>query len=305
MELLDFPIEVPKYSHKVFVHVFGDIHRASLGCDAQQLRSDINQVKHANETREDESHYWIGLGDWHNAIGPKDRRHDAAAIATEFREYVGDDLFQREASTLVSEFEAIKQWGIGILTGNHEATIAKTGEFNPSIYVAERLNLPYLGYSALVRFTVRALNATRVYVVMAYCHHGTGASRTKGGKMNMLWNMRDVVDADVYVVGHVHELVDFPVARMAGTRKGAFRLKERELLFVNGGTYQKAYAAEKAQKGGFNPNRVVRPDYAEVKAYTPSIIGHNGWMMTQKHVTKISNRGPQWQTRLKRVDFRR
>ena len=306
MELLDLPIQLSRLGEPVWVHLLTDLHRASLGCDSKQWRSDINQIKHAVE-KKGEKHYWLGGGDLLNAIGPKDRRHDTAAIAPEFRDHIGDDLFQAEASAIVSELRSIRDYGIGIGMGNHEATIARQGEFNPSRYIAEHLNLPYLGYSALIRF--RLMHGGNSQSVICFWHHGYGAARTKGGKLNMLWGLRDVVEADVYCTGHVHELIDFPESRLSGTRRGAFRLHQQEILFVNGGTYQKAYATgAKSQKAfKFDPDHFVRPDYAEVKAFRSAVIGHNGWRMQKAHSgNKDRNRSePQWSVRLKRVDFRR
>jgi hypothetical protein len=240
MELLDYPIDLESLSEKINIHLFGDIHRAALGCDAKQLRSDVNQIKVGNE--KGERHLWVGMGDWCNSIGPKDKRHDSAAVAPEFVEYMGDDLFRVEASALASEFKPIAQYGIGMITGNHEDGIARRSEYNPARDIAERLDIPYLGYSAIIRFRLRHGNHTEC--VIFHLHHGTGASRTKGGKMNMLYNMRDVVQADIYAVGHVHEVLDFPEVRMTVTRAGKLRLVQKPLLFINCGTYLKAYATD-------------------------------------------------------------
>ena len=297
MELLDFPIKLKSSKQKVTIHGLGDIHRAALGCDSKQLRSDISQIKAGHERGE--LHYWLGTGDWSNAIGPKDKRHDAAAIAPEFQEFVGDNLFGTEASVLASEFKPIAHLGIGMGMGNHEDSIAKYNEYNPAKDIAERLDIPYLGYSAIIR--LRLTSPSNSATVLIFWHHGKGAAVTKGGKLNMLYGMRDIVQADVYMVGHVHELLDFPEVRLSVNRRGTLRLIEDEILFINTGTYLKAYATDVAPlaRGSFDHSSRVRPDYAEKKGYRPAIIGHNGFQIQMVRKTK------GWVTRLKRVDFRR
>jgi len=303
VELLDFPVKLRNSLAKVYIHCFSDIHRSASGCDHAKLRSDINKLKHLNETTTD-LHYWFGGGDWCNAIGPKDKRHDAAAIAPGFRDYIGDDLFGYEASVLSSEFRCIREWGIGVGMGNHEASVAKYNEFNPAKRIAESLDLPYLGYSALVRFRMY-LPRRGASTALMYWHHGAGAARSAGGKLNMLMRMRDVVLADVYVVGHVHEIIDVPKIRMTATRKGKLMLEARPVLFVNSGTYQKGYATdtEPQEAGKYNhrdPGDEVRPDYAEKAAYEPSVIGHNGFSMRMVHKTKEGGKTLD----LRRVDWR-
>ena len=299
MELLDFPIQLRKTTEPVFIHVFSDIHRAAAGCDIAQLRSDINRLKHSVE-KKGEQHYWLGGGDWINGIGPKDKRLDSAAIAPAFQKFVGDDLFGAEAHSIASEFRKIRDYGIGIGTGNHEDAVARHGEFNPSKRIAAALELPYLGYSAVIRFCIR--KGTRsLGSCIAYWHHGKGAAASKGGKVNMLFGMRDVIEADVYIVGHVHEPIDFPESRLSVPHAGKMRLKERDLVFINSGTYLKAYETVGAAQKPFtyDEERQVRSDYAEKKAYRPSVIGHNGWRMTVGR-----GQGDYKQILNKRLDFR-
>lgn len=304
MELLDFPIQLDYETEWVYVHLFTDIHRAASGCDAKKLRKDIAELKDSVE-KKGEKHYWIGGGDWANSIGIKDRRHDAGAIAPEFRQYIGDHMFAMETAVLCKEFESIRDYGIGIGMGNHEDVIAKSGEYNPAKAIAEQLDLPFMGYSAVIRFNLKPPGGRGGGVALAYWHHGIGAARAKGGKVNMLYNMRDVIDADVYLVGHVHELIDFPEMRLSVNRRGKLKLYERNLLFINGGTYQRSYPVGVKAQGPlkFNHEDIVRPDYGEKKGYRPSLIGHNGWRM--RRCRKTFDGKSQWIVDLRRVDYKR
>ena len=46
-----------------------------------------------------------------------------------------------------------------------------------------------------------------VYTV--YATHGSGGGRKEGGKINRLADLAQIVDADVYIMGHVHTPATF------------------------------------------------------------------------------------------------
>lgn len=271
MELLDYPIEM-RAGDRLYLHCFSDIHREALGCDAKALRSDISKLRVACERGE--IHRWIGGGDWLNCVNPKDKRFDAAAVHPEFRDFIGDDLMGAVTAKLVGEFDPIKQYCIGVGAGNHELAAAKYNEYNAAKDIARRLDVPYLGYSTLIR--IRMKDEHRTVNLFVYWHHGTGASATTAGKVKAALKLQDVVKADIYFSGHTHEQFEVPRVRLEGASRGALRLIARPQLFINAGTYLKTYLSDTvAQKAGaFNENAVPRPDYSEVKMYQPSVIGH-------------------------------
>lgn len=291
------PIRTKSWKDPIHVHVFSDIHRAAEGCDARKLRSDIASLKARVEAGE--CHRWLGGGDWSNAIGPKDKRFDVSAVGKEFQSSAGDDLFGTEVRKLAEEFAPIREWGIGVAEGNHESTIARGGDFNPTIAVASRLNLPYLGYSALIRFRLSSNDdKDHTASVLFYWHHGYGAGRAKGSKMNMLYRLHEIIDADVYGCGHTHETMDFPAVKLSATRRGALRLQKRDVLYFNSGTYLKTFPTDvKPQtKQAFDEKRSLRPDYGERAGYAPTPIGHSGFVIRREH-------GDNWSTRLEKVQF--
>lgn len=283
MELVEHDVPLSEYKEPVYLHCFSDIHRSAVGCDVKKLHKDIESIRKGLERGE--KHFWFGGGDFNNSIGARDKRFDHTQVRREFSDYSGDDLHQQEARTLATEFEPIKHVCLGIGTGNHERAVAKYNDFNSSIYLAERLNVPYLGYSALMRLTFRLPHGNSIPCLIHF-HHGMGAARTRASKVKAMEHFRDVVtNADLYFSGHTHEWIDFPSVRMEGSRRGAFQLQQREIMFVNSGTYLKAYpTTKKPQKGGkYDPTRIVHVDYAEMAAYTPNVIGHNGVVIQVHH----------------------
>lgn len=282
MELVDYTITLKNTKQPVYLHCFSDIHRSAVGCDVRKLLTDIAKIQ-AGEAR-GECHRWFGGGDFCNSVGVKDKRYDHTQVRPEFANYSGDDLFQQETRVLASEFAPIKHLCLGIGTGNHERSVAKYNDYNAIVGLCERLDVPYLGYSALLRIKMGKEAARNTCLI--YWHHGVGAARTKSSKARAMESFRDVVtNADVYFSGHTHEWMNFPSIRMEGTRKGTLRLVQREVMFVNSGTYLKAYPTTKTAQttGKFDNNRAVHVDYAEMAGYLPNVIGHNGVVLTLEH----------------------
>ena len=282
MELVAHRIELPKWGTKLYIHLITDVHREAAGCDATAFRRDIRKIREANERKDGKQiHYWIGGGDWNNGIGTPDKRFDGTAVSTQFQKYLTTNLHMAVCRQLVREASPIKEWCLGYGRGNHEDGVIKYNQFDPADYVARSLDTNYLGYSAGIRITI-GIEGTNQHrdTIFIYWHHGYGASRSKGGKKNMLYNLRDQLVADVYMTGHVHEPEAFEGTRMHLTVKGQLRQVARNILFINGGTYQKNYMPEGGVgqvAGEYNEGHQVEVDYAEKKAYTPSVIGHYGF----------------------------
>jgi hypothetical protein len=304
MELIAHEITLPTLSTPLYLHNITDVHREAAGCDKRKFLADIATIAKANEQPEERGlHYWIGGGDWNNGIGAKDRRWDAVAVSPEFKHFVGLGLHQAVAMRLVEEAKPIAPWCLGCGRGNHEDGVIRFNDYDPALDVARGLDVNYMGYSAGIRLTIRAKGQTHSTTLIVYWHHGHGAARTKGAKVNMLHGLRDKLDADVFFTGHLHEAVAFTGVRMSLTRRGVLRQVARPRVYVNGGTYLKGYHVCKAQAaGGYNAGHGVLVDYSEKAAYDPAVIGHWGCMFRLKK--EGSDRSARWAHELKAVDFR-
>jgi len=94
---------------------------------------------------------------------------------------------------------------IAIVTGNHEYRIWKESGNDIAEDLSFMLDVPYAREGALVNVKVGEYrNKGRVNYTI-YGTHGRGTGRTKGAKINMLRRLRDIVLADVYVMGHIHD----------------------------------------------------------------------------------------------------
>ena len=135
----------------------------------------------------------------------------------------------------------------GSVKGNHcERTEREVG-ISLSEYIADKLGIPYFGPEVLfkVRFGKNKHWRNAYYTV--YVTHGTGGGRTKGAKANNLDRLKDMVLADVYCMGHTHDQMILTGA-VFEPDKNMDRINEREIYFVNSGSFMKkgdGYAAMK------------------------------------------------------------
>lgn len=113
---------------------------------------------------------------------------------------------------LYQKFYPLAQSGqlIGIFDGNHCERIIRQGAKSPMKALAERLGVTYFPNECAYLFW-RVGNGSggkgdkyRPFNYTMLLHHGRGGGRTPGGKLNKVWQLRDMAPADIYVMGHVH-----------------------------------------------------------------------------------------------------
>lgn len=92
---------------------------------------------------------------------------------------------------------------IGIHTGNHENRTSLLVQLNPMRIVAERLGVPYFGWQAYHLWTV----GDQKYKI--HTHHGAGKATTPSGRLNQVLKMRNISRADLFLMGHVHDILDY------------------------------------------------------------------------------------------------
>jgi hypothetical protein len=100
---------------------------------------------------------------------------------------------------------------VAILPGNHENRVAKATGIDTTAMMASQLGLAhrYSTTAALlfIRFGKNKLaeHHGRKIVYTAYVSHGSGGGKRVGGKINRLEDMANIVDADIYCMGHTHQ----------------------------------------------------------------------------------------------------
>lgn len=111
----------------------------------------------------------------------------------------------------VKVLEPIKGKILGIVRGNHEARVWRESGDDPAEDIAMALGVDYNPHGLYLNLKVGQYHKTRDSRInyLFYMTHGHGGGSTKGAKTNVLAKTSNIVDADCYVVGHIHFMNTF------------------------------------------------------------------------------------------------
>lgn len=249
------------------IWAMGDFHYGNPGCDVNRVKKDFKRIK------DDPYAFWVGLGDYADYISPRDKRFVAESLTEEARINIGR-LGKYYMEKVVEIFEPVKDKCLGLLYGNHEEKYNRSNcSEDAHSWMCEELGVPNLKYSALydvvfVRTSCRKPELHMHLPKMAndhresfrfYCHHGAGGGSSPSGKLNSLIKMMNNVDADIYMMGHVHDQKGQRLVTICAD-EACTSLKERQRIGVITGSYLKTYTQGNS-------------GYGEIAGYQPTPLG--------------------------------
>ena len=237
MKVVNFTIEIPRYKNYTEVDIVGDSHFGNKYHDNALWELYYTGTLGHEGFKTAKNTYVICIGDLmetalKESLGVQDQN-----------EWIEDQYLWTKR-----QLQPIKDDGrlIALVEGNHEKRASRNW-FRTTRMLSKELDVPYTYGILLVNLTLKKGDNTREYKICA--HHGYGNARTKGGKMNSIMRMRDIIgDADLYVMGHLHD-------RMAVTSPIYIHGEWKDRVFGMTGAYM--------EYGG----------YAEDKLYTPPARG--------------------------------
>ena len=152
---------------------------------------------------------------------------------------------QKQLETMEKMLIPIKDKIWCLLDGNHEARVQKTTSIDVSKILARYLNIPYAGSATMIKARVGNQN----YSIFAT--HGASGSTGVSGKLNTVMKYAGYIQADLYMMGHVHELAHHK-STYYYIDNGDKMIKSGEKHFVITGHYLKygGYAEQKGYKPG-------------------------------------------------------
>lgn len=212
------------------LYPLGDTHIGSRQYNDAFFRQVIDEIG------QNEKACWVGMGDFmENAlIGSKSDVYTQTIPPTEQANYVSDLL------------TPIKSKGLFLIAGNHEQRTMRTAGFVPEQYVAARLGLPYLGFSAFGYFVMRGVTHNPGFV--CYFHHNYGGGYTQGGKINRADQLRRVAPtADAIFSGHFHTTARVPVTWFDALRSGLVTRIGYDYIIGSALEYKGSYAEERGK----------------------------------------------------------
>lgn len=249
MRLHEYSIKIAKRGDFIWLVPLGDIHIGVRNCSENEFLKVVDWIKQTPNA------YWLGMGDHIEAINYSDKRFDPSNIHERFHGHL-DDLVKYQAAHFVKLVEPIKGKCIGLLEGNHEDTIRNYYHVNIVDVMAHQLGTVNLTYTTMVRLNFKRENHRRNVVVWA--SHGFGAGRYVGGKLNNLLQVAKDFLADIYLVGHTHELASMSRDHLAMTTSDTPRLQAHKRVYGITGSFLKTYEVDSrsyGEKKGYAPVR--------------------------------------------------
>ena len=202
---------------KKYLLPLSDIHWGAKTCNVEKLRGYIRWALEHNA--------WVILNG--DLIENANRSSVGAGV------YEQDKQPQQQADEIIDVLTPLtkKKQIIGLLTGNHEERTFKDTGFDISYYIARQLNVPYMRYSGLFKLKVCDIN----YVVFAT--HGSSGSRFLRTKMQACEALSNVAHADIYLYGHVHDLITWSTTYYYVDIKNKQKKQDRRTFAITG-TFQ-------------------------------------------------------------------
>lgn len=220
---------------KKYLLPFGDLHYGHPNCDHEAAigylewaRKNDAWILLMGDLVENSSKESVGAGVYEQILNPDEQKY-----------------------RIVEMLEPYKDLCLGLLTGNHEERTFKTSGHDPSRAIARMLEVPYLRYGAFLRLLVNGIGYT------VYATHGGSGAATSSGKLNAVKKMANFVEADVYLMGHMHDLLtESSVKKVLDLRNKVVR-DRRQTFCVTGSflTYEDSYSEMKC----YSPGRIGSP----------------------------------------------
>lgn len=261
-----------------------DLHVGARACAEEKIRRDVKKIL------ADPNAVWFGGGDTIDGIAYNDKRFSPSCVAPWIRVKDMGNLGKVCVDRVVDILSPIKHKCLGMMQGNHEASMmlhTQNAEIHQSL--CKGLGVIDMGYSCIfdIKFCRNTKTRNKVELIgwnrpmnhvlnelhgtdrksyssntkafRFYCHHGSGGAVTTGGKLNRLLSFMNMVDADIVMMGHVHE--------QQGTRQHIMSansdctdIQTKEKIGVVSGSYLKTYHQDSTT-------------YGEIKGYRPTVLG--------------------------------
>ena len=242
MTIID--VELSSEFNEIYLYPLGDIHMGDSLQDKKAVRRIIDEIQKA------ENRFVIINGDIIN----NSTRHSVSDIYSE--ELNPNEQIDKAVELL----EPIKDKILAITEGNHENRSYKQSGIRIMYQVAQRLGIAERyspgAYLLFVSFGKNQNRDCRKTVYAIYGKHGAGGGRKVGAKAIRLFEMAEVIDADIFLHSHTHTPIIL--------RKSFFRVDYRnrkktkiEQVFVNTGAFLK-YGGY-GEDLGYSPTTTITP----------------------------------------------
>lgn len=248
MQVIEHQIEYTR-PDTFYIRPIGDIHIGSLHCAENDVAEELSNTKKNN--------FIIGMGDYFDAILKNDKRFDMEGLAPWVEK---GNILESQRKRLKALFEPYKSNILCMLTGNHEETIHLHHQDDVTRNLCDDLGVTYAGYSCYLILKFKRKNSGEVHQYIIHAWHGSGAAQTDGARLNRLTRLVNDIQADIYLMGHLHAMTQHTPDRLM-YRNG--KIKSIKLAATITGSWLKAYTmnqpASYAERQGYKPSRIGCP----------------------------------------------
>jgi len=242
--------------------------------------ADVDRLKRTLEWGMRHNAYFIGLGDYADALSPSNRdRWDGARLYDSAR-----DAMEQAAERTQDELEAVTagtegRW-LGLVTGHHY--FEYDDHSTTDTRLASSLRAPHLGDSALVHMLFPGNGNKKREMARIWLAHGNGSGQPGRALAKVASTGMQIVDnADAYIMGHFHKAEATKVQRISsfgGERGGQPRMRARDIALACTGSFLRGYT-EGSRRGGR-----ASGSYVEKGLMSPSALGAV-WLSFRPRVT--------------------
>lgn len=237
------------------VYGLGDFHDGNCNHNTDALKKAVNII------RDDPDGYWVGMGDYIDAITHDDKkRFDPVTVCSKYAIKDLKNLPYKQMESVFDAINPIQSKCIALLIGNHEETYTKnnsndvyntlTNMFASSAWGARP---PVkLGYVGFIVYRIKNPAGRNRNSIIQGLNHGAGVGgRTDGYAVTNAWQMATPFECDVFWTAHIHQLIEDDKKIQAVSDRGKL-LKKRKYVAVTGSflnTYNEGNANYFEHKG--------------------------------------------------------
>lgn len=236
----------------------GDIHEGSVGWPKEKFITHLKWGMDRGAT-------FLGIGEAFDFTSTSQR-----ALIEPLRDSTKkqlDDFMMDRVEKFYDMISFTKGHWMGMLEGDHYWQF-QSG-FSSDQVLCQKLGCPFLGTSAFIRINFDVMYHPEADCTI-YAHHGIGGGRTIGGHLARLEDLLKWVEADIYLMGHIHSKVNDPIDRQYVSQDGVHY--HRTKLMARTGGWLRGYISS-PPKDLDAPAYESRGGYVERRAMMPTSLG--------------------------------
>ena len=198
-------VKLPYLNEPTIIYFLSDIHMGSANMQEQAFSKAVKMIA-ADKA------YWVGLGDYVDAINHKDPRFNPSEISKRFNISDLADLPNKQVRALAEILSPIAGKCLGLIAGNHEDAYKRHNGFDVNAMLCELLKADNLKQKAFIAVThERYCNSKDKYPkavthTLCVCHGAGGGGMREGYPVNKTYDVFRYDIADAHIQGHMHKM---------------------------------------------------------------------------------------------------